>query len=263
MRCVALDRIRWPSGVPCFTALWSLLVPGLGIYLRGHRFWGKIAMLACAGLILIFLAGLGTFAGNAAFGMLVSIHVTSVLYAYEPWLIGERLLIRLLFSVCVLFLLGRACYMPMRDYVQEHWLMPLSVKGQVVIVYRQASGQRLKRGAWIAYSYHGNGQRGVVVQDGIGLSPVLALPGDQVRFGAAAFEVNGVPHPNLPHMPQTGQWVVPEKHWFVWPEVAIGGHGAVAPQAITTSMLEMGTITDSQIMGRPFKRWLWRRQLGS
>jgi len=36
-RHLALDRIRLPAGVPFFRAVGSLVVPGLGFYLRGPR----------------------------------------------------------------------------------------------------------------------------------------------------------------------------------------------------------------------------------
>jgi len=259
-RLLALDRIRLPSGVPFFTALWGLLVPGLGIYLRGYRYWGKLAMGTCALLVLIFIAGLGTFAGNLAFGLLLSIHVTSVLYAFEPWLVGERFLTRLLFSTCALLLLALVVYMPLRDLVQQHWLMPLRVKGRVVVVCRLGPSDSLSRGTRIAYAYEGTRRDELVVPDGIGLGPVLALPGDRVKFGATSFEVNGVAQPSVPHMPVVGQRVVPEKHWFVWPEVGIRGGGAASREAVAAALLHVGTITETQMIGRPFKRWLWRRQ---
>ena len=260
MRLLALDRIRLPSGVPLSTAVWSLLVPGLGIYLRGYRYWGRLAMGTCALLVLIFIAGLGTVAGNLAFGLLLSIHVTSVLYAFEPWLVGERFRTRLLFSACSLLALAGLVYMPAREFVQQHWLMPLRVKGRVVVVYRLGSSQGLSRGTRIAYAYEGTRCDELVVRHGIGIGPVLALPGDRVKFGATTFEVNGVAQPSLPHMPRVGQWTVPEKHWFVWPEIGIRGHGAASREAVAAALLHVGTITETQMIGRPFKRWLWRRQ---
>ena len=139
--------------------------------------------------------------------------------------------------------------------------MPLRVKGRVVIVHRLAHPRALARGAWIAYSIEGSGQNSVNVESGFGLGPVLALAGDQVRFTQSAFEVNGAPQPRLDNMPQVGEWVVPEKHWFVWPEVAMSGHGNVPADAISATLLQMGTISEDQFVGRPFKRWFGRRQL--
>jgi hypothetical protein len=260
-RHLALDRLRMPSGVPFSRVVASLLVPGLGFYLRGLRLWGKAAMGFCALLALIFIVGLGSAAGNVAFGLLLSTHVTSVIFVLEPWLAGEKFRTRLLFSAGLLFVLACLVYLPARNLIQDEWLMPLRVNGRVVIVQRLVHPGALPRGAWIAYAIDGSRGQGVAVQDGFGLGPVLALPGDQVCFTKSALEVNGLPQPRLSHMPQVGEWVVPQKHWFVWPEVAISGHGDTPADAISTTLLQMGTISEDQFVGRPFKRWFGRRQL--
>src|ERR1019366_3092617 len=87
-RHLALDRLRLPSGVPFSRGVASFLVPGLGFYLRGLRLWGRAAMGFCALLALVFFVGLGSTVGNLAFGLLLSIHVTSLIYVLEPWLAG-------------------------------------------------------------------------------------------------------------------------------------------------------------------------------
>jgi hypothetical protein len=212
-------------------------------------------------MALLFMVGLGDPVGNAGFGLLLSIHVSGVIYVLEPWLAGAKFHVRLSFSFVMLFVLGALVYLPMRNLIQEQWLMPLRVNGRVVIVHRLANPSALPRGAWIAYDISGSGGHGVDVQDGFGLGPVLALPGDRVRFTNSALEVNGVSQPLLPYMPRVGEWVVPEKHWFVWPEVAITGHGNTPADAISATLLQMGTITEDRFVGRPFKRWFGRQQL--
>jgi hypothetical protein len=260
-RHLALDRLRPPTGVPFARAVGSLMVPGLGFYLRGPRHWGKAALGFSALTALLFIVGLGSPVGNVAFGLLLSIHVTSLVYVLEPWLAGEKFSTRLLFSVGLLVALTGLVYLPIRSLIQEHWLMPLRVNGRVVVVHRLASPSSLRRGAWIAYAIYDSGGQGVYVRDGFGLGPVLALPGDRVRFTKSALEVNGVPQALLPYMPQVGEWVVPQKHWFVWPEFAIAGHGNTPAGAISATLLQMGTITEERFVGRPLKRWFGRRQL--
>lgn len=260
-RHLALDRIRLPTGVPFFRAVGSLVVPGLGFYLRGPRPWGIAAMGFAALMALLFMVGLGYPAGNVAFGLLLSTHVSSVIYVFEPWLAGARFRVRLSFSFVMLVLLGAFVYLPLRSFIQEQWLMPLRVKDRVVIVHRQANPPALPRGAWIAYAIGGARGQGVYAQEGFGLGPVLALPGDRVRFTKSALEVNGVPQPLLAYMPQVGEWVVPQKYWFVWPEVAITGHGNTPADAISATLLGMGKITEDRFVGRPFTRWFGRRQL--
>jgi hypothetical protein len=260
-RHLALDRIRMPTGVPFFRAVASLGVPGLGFYLRGPRLWGLAAMGFAALMALVFIVGLGYLVGNVAFGLLLSTHVSSVIYVFEPWLAGARFRVRLSFSFVMLVLLGALVYLPVRNLIQEQWLMPLQVKGRVVIVHRLANAPALSRGAWIAYTIDSARGQGLYAQEGFGLGPVLALPGDRVRFTKSALEVNDVPQPLLAYMPQVGEWVVPQKHWFVWPEVVISGHGNTPADAISATLLQMGTITEDRFVGRPFKRWFGRRQL--
>ena len=260
-RHLALDRIRLPTGVPFFRAVVSLLVPGLGFYLRGPRPWGIAAMGFAALMALVFIVGLGYPIGNVAFGLLLSTHVSSVIYVFEPWLAGERFRARLLFSAGALLLLGAFVYLPVRDLIQEQWFMPLRVKGRVVIVHRLANPHALRRGAWIAYAVEGSGGHGLYVRDGFGLGPVLALPGDRVRFTKSSLEINSVSQPRLAHMPQVGEWVVPKKHWFVWPEVAISGNANAPADVISATLLQMGTVTEERFVGSPFKRWFGRRQL--
>ena len=64
-------------------------------------------------------------------------------------------------------------------------------------------------------------------------------------------------------MPETGELIVPEKHWFVWPDFAISGHGNVAEAALSAALLPMATVSEDQFAGKPFKRWFWRRQFSS
>jgi hypothetical protein len=205
---------------------------------------------------------LGFPAGNYAFGILLSIHSTGLAYLCEPWLEGARLRSRMLFSLALMVVLGALLYMPARSLVEKHWLLPMQLNGQVVIVQKLASAGAIHRGNWIAYRIlvvHGDG---VYSEAGFGLGPVLATGGDRVQFRKATFEVNGVSRPSRPHMPASGEWIVPEKHWFVWPDLDITGHG-IAEANISEAILRMATIPHDRFVGKPFKRWFWRRQVTS
>ena len=107
---------------------------------------------------------------------------------------------------------------------------------------------------------HGEGGA-VRVQAGLGMGPVLALAGDRVEFSETAFTVNGVTKPLRPHMPTSGGLVVPEKHWFVWPEFDISGHGNASEANLSAVMLQMSTVSEVEFIGKPFKHWFWRRQM--
>jgi hypothetical protein len=249
-----------PHGVPFRQVAASLLVPGLGIYFRGPRFLGKVAMGFGALLALIFVQWLGYPAANVAFGLLLSLHVTSLVYLLEPRLAGARFSMRVLFSLIVLATLASLLYLPIRNGIQAHLFTPLRVEGRVVVVRKYFSLRALQRGDLLAYEFGESASAGFNVQGGVGLGPVLALPGDRVQFSGATFAVNGQLRPSLKRMPAKGEFLVPEKHWFVWPEVAISGHGDVPAEAVSATLLQLGTLPEDQLLGRPCQRWFWRRQ---
>jgi hypothetical protein len=262
-RRLILDRIRLPQGPSLGAILGSLLVPGLGFWLRGPKWLGSLALAASLFLVLLFFIEIGYQTGNVAFGLLLSIHSTGLIYVLEPSLADARFRTRVFASMALLLGLGGLVYMPARSLMEARWLAPLRVQDRVVVVNKSKPASTVKRNDLIAYSHPGNTDHTVWVQGGLGLGPVLAVAGDHVCFTQTAFEVNGVPRPRLPHMPQTGDLTVPEKHWFVWPDFGITGHGNAPAGALTTALLQMATISEEQFAGKPFKRWFWRRQISS
>ena len=262
-----LDRIHLPDRMTLGGLAASVLVPGLGVYLRGPRLVGKAALTGCGLLALSFVVWFGHTAGNFAFGLLLSIHTTGFVYYCSPLLRNEPFQSRLFFTLLSLIVIGGLFYAPVRIVIQRHWLIPLRARGNVVIVHRLGAPQDIKRGDWIMYSlnedWEGEAHRdGVVwVRSGFGCGPVLAVAGDRVVFSTNSFTVNGEARPLLPHMPTDGEVVVPEKHWFVWPELDISGHGNVSEANISATMLQLATVSESEFIGKPFKRWFWRRQI--
>ena len=260
-RRAGLDRVRLPQGPSVGEVLASVLVPGLGFWLQGPPLWGKLALPVCLFLVLVFFAEIGYLAGNVAFGLLLSIHATGMVCLFEPWLIGARFRERILLSLALLLAFGGIIYSPSRHLLETYWLAPLRVKDHVVVVKKFGQVPAVRRHDWIAYSLAGDADHTVYMVAGFGLGPVLAVGGDRVRFTQTAIEVNGKPQPRLAHMPEAGELIVPERHWFVWPDYAISGHGNVGEAALSTALLQMATISEQQFAGKPFKRWFWRRQL--
>jgi hypothetical protein len=266
-RRLALDRIHLPREMALVGLVAGFLVPGLAVYIRGPRLWGKTVLAGCGLLLLIFIVGFGHPVGNFAFGLLLSIHVSGFVYYCSPLLLEASLRSRLLFTLLTMMALGLLIYLPIRNAVLQRWLVPLHVRGNVVIVQRLAAPDDIKRGDWVMYSQN-NGETGdahhggaVWVRAGFGCGPVLAVGGDRVEFSTNAFRVNGEARPLLPHMPNSGTLTVPEKHWFIWPEFDIYAHGNVGEANVSAIMLQMATVSQKQFIGKPFKRWLWRRQI--
>jgi hypothetical protein len=258
-----LDRVRLPPVKSLAGCLGSIAIPGYGFYARGRRLWGELARAISTLSAAIFITELGRPLGNIAFGLIISIHAAGLAYFCEPLLVGVRFRFRVLCSVAFVAALYMLLYLPVRNVVEHHWLAPLQVNGKVMVVQKFRAAPTLQRGVLIAYTIHegGDHQAGYVV-GGLGVTPVLAVAGDRVRFEPDRFEVNGIPQARMATMPTSGELIVPEKHWFVWPELAMGGHGG-PPAALDQLLLRLAIISEDQFAGRPFKRWFWHRQLKS
>lgn len=257
-----LDRIRLPAGVTLGQILKSLWWPGLAFCVRGEKLVGASLIGGSVLLAAVFIIWLGYPAANVAFGLLLSAHVISLGFLCSPWLAGARLRARFGFVVALLLLLGLWVYAPLRNLLQARCLMPVRTNDRVVVVQRFAPVQSVQRGDWIAYTLaSGRPVQGVWVREGLGLGQVLAAGGDQVHFYTNGFAVNGILRSSLPHMPRSGEVVVPENHWFVWPDLAINAAGHAGEALISSTMLQLATISESSYLGKPFKRWFWRRQV--
>lgn len=257
-----LDRLQLPAGISLGAILKSVWWPGIGFCVRGEKLIGTV--IICTSLLLagIFIVWLGYPAANVAFGLLLSAHVTSLVFLCGPWLAGVRFRVRIGFTLAVLLAIGLFVYAPLRNLFQANCLMPLRTNERVVVVQRMVSADAIQRGDWIAYTLPSDrGVTGVRIREGLGLGPVLAAEGDHIQFMTNGFTINGVLRALLPHMPQGGELVVPEKHWFVWPDLAISINGNVGEGPISASMLQLAIISESEFIGKPFRRWFWRRQL--
>ena len=265
-RTVALDRIHlppsitWPGLFKCF------LIPSYGFYLRGPRALGKNMMAICALLFLIFIAWLGHSAANIAFGMIVSIHVSGIVYYCDSFLREWTFGWRILFTIATLIGVGFLIYSPLRSAIQNHWLMPVQMNGRVIILEKSVSAAQIHRGDWVGYTlsgyrfsnHMGNGLWG---GSQLGLGPVLAVAGDRVEFTATNFLVNGTPETPWPHMPTSGTVTVAPNHWLIWPTVSISGNWNAGENNISGAMLEMSDVPESQFIGKPLKHWFWRKQI--
>lgn len=266
-RRLALDRLALPRGIKLSELLAGFFVPGLAVYLRGPKLWGQAALSAWAALFLFYVVGLGHPVANLAFGLMISLHATGLVYYCNPLLVNESFPTRIAVTLLVLIAIGLGLYLPTRNLVQAHWLVPLQMNGRVVVVQRLFQLSMIKRGDWVAYTYDenatGHNYHGGVVQlqNGMGLGPVLAVAGDQVVFSNNLFSVNGIWQTNLPHMPASGELVVPEKHWFIWPNLGISGHGNVGEARISSALLGLASVDESNFWGSPFHRWFGRKQI--
>jgi len=264
-RCLALDRIHLPQAMTLGGTMASFLIPGLGFYLRSPKLWGYAAFAGCGLAAFWSVAGYSQMAGNVAFGMLLSIHVSGFVFYCDPLIRDEPFQSRLLYTLLALLAIGLLIYLPGRIYVKHHWVMQVQENGRVILVQRTFPASAVQRADWVAYHLAGNedwrAAGGVIVRSGLGFGRVQAVAGDSVRFSANDFSVNGQSQSPLPHMPTSGEIVVPEKNWFIWPELGINGHGHIGEDNLSSTMLQLAIVPEEHYLGRPFNRWFWRRQI--
>jgi hypothetical protein len=265
---LGLDQRQLPNDVTLAALLGGFLVPGLAVYFREPRLFGKAAILASAVLLGVFTIFLGHEAATLAFGMMFSLHISGFVYYCNPFFKGS-LRFRLFFTVGTVIALGCLVYLPASNIIEDNWVMPLQLNNRVVVVQRNFPVLAIHRGDYIAYklgndSETGAGEYWVVVHSGMGLGPVLATPGDKVEFFTDTYSINGVARPLLPHMPQKGKIVVSENHWFIWPDLDINTRyrdGESLEENISKTMLSLATVSQDDFMGKPFRQWFWHEQI--
>lgn len=245
----------------------AILVPGLAVYFRNPDRSGKSTIALCAILLLVFVAFLGFPVANAAFTIVLCIHVVGLVAYCTPMMIGTEWPNRFVASLALCLMIGLV-YLPLQQFLTKRVVVPLRVHGHVVVVHRMMAANTVHRGDWIAfnvantnnfYNYpyaHGR----VIVHDGIELAQVLAVAGDQIGFDAHSIYINGVGQPRDATMPTSGGLVVPDHCWFAWPDFAMEGHGAIPPSEISGALMGIATVTPERFVGKVFKHWFGRRQ---
>jgi hypothetical protein len=265
-RYLHLEKLLPPGTLSPASLLLSLTLPGYAFFLLRRRLLGWLAVGAYVIAAVVFVVALGFPVASLCYGLLISIHATSIVFLEGVWLKEARVATRLAITLLTLFAVWGVCYAPLVGYAEHHWCMPLRLGNRVVIVHAGVSPRSIKRGDWLAYQVRGDSsfldrEGNVILDAGMGFDPVLALPGDSVEFTRDACFVNGQALPRAPHMPVGGEWVMPQKVWFIWPSLGITGHGNVAEGNISARMKRTAMVKQQQIVGRPFKRWFGRRQL--
>ncbi len=208
---------------------------------------------------------MGYLAGNIGFGILISVHASSILFLEVDLFRESRLATRLALGLCTLAVVWGLIYEPILHCVERNWIVPMRIGNKVMIVQSGVPPKSLRRGDLVAFEitgtrFSGGHENRLMLSEGLCLSQVLALAGDEVQFSNRTIFVNGVARPGAPHMPADGGFVVPEKVWFIWPDMDISQY-RVAEGNISAAMQEAGMVRQNQIIGRAFKSWCGRRQL--
>jgi hypothetical protein len=256
----AVDIPRIPHPIPLRAFLPAVLIPGLGFRLTGRPRLAQWALSIYAAALGVFVVRLGYAEASLCFALLLAIHASG---ATSVWVrIFELVDVRrrCLASGVALFVLGAGLYWPALG-LSERWLVrPLSINGRVVVVRSLASAKEVRRGDVIACRIESSrtGEAGNVhmVREGFVLGPVMALPGDTIRFTPGNVLVNGHADPREATMPAEGELRLAPGTWFLWPRVEI----AVGHAGVTEELLRLSQMPQANFVGRPFHHWFLRRQ---
>lgn len=268
-RVLDLEAVRLPTRVSVLRFVLSLVIPGYAFFAHGRRDLGR-AFLAAYGLgAILFVVALGYSLGGLGYAVMISAHASSIIFLEGYWLREKyEFGFRLVLAGLTLLAVWLAAYAPLIGYAERHWIMPLRVRGNVVIVRRMASPGNIRRGDQVLYSLRAEesgtaheGEGAVWIRAGFAGGPVLAVAGDRVEFSTNAIRINGVGQPLLGSMPQSGQIIVPEKQWFIWPELDIYEHGNFNEANLSAVMMRLALVPEEQFIGRPFRYWFLRRQV--
>jgi hypothetical protein len=251
---------RLAIDMPVAIFILCLLVPGFSFHEAGWKRIGSAIALAWLAGSCVFLLFLGYAAANAAFGLMMSLHVSSVLHLLNRLAPGMGILRRLVLSLAVLFVVGQLIYAAGLHWFENHLFMPLQTGGKVYVVNRLRSVETLRAGDLVAFYAERTTLDRVYIREGYVLDRILAGPRDEVQFGSGQFRVNGVAATSKEMMPHSHSLIIPEKTWLIWPSLTTITRNNVGEDAMARSVLRMALVSREQIIGKPFHHWFWRDQ---
>ncbi len=209
--------------------------------------------------MVVFVVFLGRLPADIAFNLLIAAQVAGATHLIRPLLRTSQVPLQMVFSVLLFVALTQWLYLPARDLFYRTVALPLQVEDKVIIANPRASYVGVKRGDWVVYRITGYAAHGVRVNDGYGLQPVIGLPGDVIEYGSAGLTVNGRTSPPRPHMPEAGGLTVPEKHWFIWPQLHTGGYGN-NELVQADAYRKLALVNQESFVGRSYRRWFFWKQ---
>lgn len=264
-RRAGLDKLHLTGELSWPGLFVSLVVPGFSFFIFGRRLLGWVFLPAYCLAGLVFVAALGFTAGSIAYGIMISLHATSIVFLEGYWLRDSGFGLRVSLALGTLVAVWALIYAPLVHFTENHWLFPVRLDGRVLLVHRGVSPAALQRGDLVVYRIGeqdswSEARGSVILRSGLAIDPVLGLPGDLIRFTPQGVRVNTQSFPYQPYMPTAGELVVPEKVWFIWPSLAITVRGGVAAANITATLQRAALVTQTNIIGRPSHYWFGRRQ---
>jgi hypothetical protein len=242
------------------------LVPGFAFLKFGRPLMGKLTFLFCIGAVLLSISRIGTTSAIVAYGLIITIHAISILrfleiaYQIENFAKKETGHFvntkRLFYTVALTFILAELLYLPLQKQITKRWILPLEIQGQLIRVNACASPHSLGRGDMVAYHIpyeFASEATATPIREGYGIKAIFGIAGDRISFSSTAVFRNGAPFPRERGMPIQGEVIVPEKHWFIWPDFTIS-RGDIN---MINFPLKQATVSETKFVGTPFSHWLF------
>ncbi len=259
-RRIPFHWLRYADGCDFKNVAAALALPGYVFLMLRRPRLGQIVIGAYAFLFLVALVWLGSSVASIAFGLMVALHAVSWASLFEYWLHPEGWTKRLLVALLAALMLAILLYLPAQRFIQSHLVMPLRINNRTLLV-APGNGHSLARGESAVFRVDSVAERGLRVGTGYVVAEILGQPGDRIYFQKGFYRVNDSVHPSLPLMPASGDWTVPENHWFTWPFSAIqirGNLNAIDPVTAHTVLQGLSLVPVSHVVGRPLHWWFWR-----
>src|SRR5262245_31976842 len=89
-RQLHLEKLSRSGDISLSNLFLGLALPGFSFFARGRGMIGILLVAAYGLSAVVFLVALGYRAGSIAFGLMISIHATSIVFLAWLWLAKER-----------------------------------------------------------------------------------------------------------------------------------------------------------------------------
>jgi hypothetical protein len=267
-RWLYLDRLPTIARHDIGQLLLGMVLPGWSLLWSKQPLLGVILGTIYCFSAAVFLIWVGYPISNFALTVMISIHAGSILKVEQSIGLWKRIL----HSVLIFLAVAVFVYVPLRNQMERHWLMPLRINGRVVVIRTGRPIGLVRRGDQIAYRLPGLRLPGLWLREGGGrlvlagprlgctLGRVMAVAGDEVAFRRDSILVNGELRPRSSQMPTNGTIYVDQSSWFIWPEMTISGDYAGA-ETIQQAMMQLAIVPESNYVGVLYQRWFWRKQV--
>jgi hypothetical protein len=239
--------------------LLSIAVPGYALKAHQIQFVGPAIAAVYVACLAGFIATLAQPMADVFFGLMIALHATSIYFLLRQMIPTWTFRGKLFTSLMIIPAIWALMYQPAARQLQRI-VAPFRVGDRAFVVHVSASPVGIMREDPIAFRMKAFGGDGVYIPAGFGLGRVRGMAGDTIRFTPSHLEVNGKTFPRHEMMPLRGEHVVPEKHWFIWPDFAMQQRGRVDAARLDQILAEMAMVSENDFMGRVFERWFWRDQ---